>query len=391
MEQPRSVLVLYVEAAVPSPPSRWPHWISGPLKVDGFDGKTGLPQRMWAAVASSSPTRRWHLDLASASNSEGRSRILAIEALELAGTSHAVYLLAVHLEMKAVYRDDSDGMAQLASAIEQLPTAAGIAMTLRYDWGPDPSTPTSAIVGQLICVPDNTHAFLPPPKFGFSPLQVMPGHLEMFSVITEEPTVGADMVEAASEQVIQLPGGEVMVGLNRSVAMSDFGIDVYARTCLVDAFYVGFAQRVLLRRLTELSERLSDPGRHSREAAELSRAIAGYQGVYSWAHTDSPSPLTRVLVRYRALSGASETEQQLQVFATSAQTEIARETNVLLALLTVLGFAVAVGAAVTTSAAWNGWEVLWGVAVAAATFACLLLLPFSGPLRQSILFLRRKR
>ena len=94
----------------------------------------------------------------------------------------------------------------------------------------------------------------------------MPGHLAMFSVITEEPLIGRERVEAASEQVLQVPRGEVMVGVNRSVVMSDFGVEEYARTGVVDAFYLGLAQRVLLRRLAELSERLSDPGRHARDA-----------------------------------------------------------------------------------------------------------------------------
>ena len=50
----------------------------------------------------------------------------------------------------------------------------------------------------------------------------MPGHLAMFSVITEEPLIGRERVEAASEQVLQVPRGEVMVGVNGSVVMSDF-------------------------------------------------------------------------------------------------------------------------------------------------------------------------
>jgi hypothetical protein len=47
-------------------------------------------------------------------------------------------------------------------------------------------------------------------------------------------------------------------------------------------------------------------------------------------------------------------------FAASAETEIGRETNVLLVLLAVLGFAVAVATAVIIGAAWKGWDVLWG-------------------------------
>jgi hypothetical protein len=393
MEEQRSVVVLFVEATIKAPPSTWRSWHGGPLKVDGFDGKSELPSRMWSAVVGSSRTRRWHLDLPEAADVGKPSKIISIEAMELAGTSNTGYLLAIHLAMKAVDRSDFEGMARLGDELQQLASVAQVEMTLRNDWGADTSMPGSAIVAELICIPDNTQAFLPPPRFNFSPLNVMPGHLEMFSVITdiaEEPMVSADIIEAASEQVVQVPGGEVMVGLKRSVAMSDFGVEAYSRTCVVDAFYVGLAQRVLLRRLTDLSERLSDPGRHARDASELSRAIAGYQGVYSWAHTDSPSPLNRVLIRYRGLSGASETEQQLQVFAASAQTEISGETNVLLALLTVLGFGVAVAAAVATGAAWKGWDVLWGVAVAAITFAALLFLPFSRALRQSLFAFPRR-
>jgi hypothetical protein len=390
MVEHRSVLVLFLEAAIKTAPLRWPNWHAGPLEVDGFNGKSQLPAGMWSAVAGGSRSRRWHLVLSQGRNQGDTSKIIAVEAMELAGTSNAGYLVMVHLAMKPVDRSDSEGMARLAHEVQQLHSAAHVPMTLRYDWGSDPSIATSAIVAQLICIPDNTQAFLPPPRFGFSPLNVMPGHLEMFCVITEEPTVGAEMVEAASEQVLQVPRGEVMVGLNRSIAMSDSGVEAYARTCIVDALCLGIAQRVLLRRLTELSERLSDPGRHAREAAELSRAIAGYQGVYSWAHRESQTPFTRILLRYRELSGASETEKQLEVFAASAQSEIGRETNVLLAFLTVFGFAVAVAAAVTTGAAWSGWNVLWGVAVAAIMFGALLLLPFSTPLRQSLFPFRRR-
>jgi hypothetical protein len=211
----------------------------------------------------------------------------------------------------------------------------------------------------------------------------------LFCVISEEPMISAEQVETASAAVLQVPRGEVMVGLNRSIALSDAGLEAYARTCVVDALMLGVGQRVLLRRLPLLSERLSDPGRHAREAAALSRAIAGYQGIYSWAHADPSSPFTRILVAYRELSGAGETEKQLQVFAASAQTETGRETNVLLALLAVLGFAVAVAAEVTTGAAWQGWEVLWGLAVTAAVFGALLCLPFSRALRQSLVPTRR--
>jgi hypothetical protein len=391
IEEQRSVLVLFVEAVIKAPPSTWPRWQRGPLEVDGFDGRSQLPPRMWSAVVGGSRSRRWHLDLPEAVNAGNPSRIIAVEAMELAGTGNTGYLLAIHLAMKAVDRSDVEGMASFGDQLQRLASVTQIEMTLRHDWGADSSMPGSAIVAELICIPDNTQAFLPPPRFGFSPLNVLPGHLEMFCVITEEPMIGAQMVEAASEQVVQVPRGEVMVGLNRSVAMADFGVEAYSRTCVVDAFYAGLAQRVLLRRLTELSERLSDPGRHVRDAAELSRAIAGYQGVYSWAHTDSPSPFNRILVRYRALSGARETEQQLQVFAASAQTEIGRETNVLLAFLTVLGFAVAVAAAAATGADWKGWDALWGAAVAAITFAALLLPPFSRSLRQALYPFRRIR
>jgi hypothetical protein len=71
------------------------------------------------------------------------------------------------------------------------------------------------------------------------------------------------------------------------------------------------------------------------------------------------SPFTRILACYRELTGASDTEKQLQDFAPAAQTEIAGETNALLALLTVLTLAVAIAAAVITGAAWKGWDVLW--------------------------------
>jgi hypothetical protein len=36
MGEHRSVLVLFLEAAIKTAPLRWPNWHAGPLEVDGF-------------------------------------------------------------------------------------------------------------------------------------------------------------------------------------------------------------------------------------------------------------------------------------------------------------------------------------------------------------------
>src|SRR5207344_2686024 len=124
--------------------------------------------------------------------------------------------------------------------------------------------------------------------------------------------------------------------------------------------------------LTEQGEFLADPGRHPRAAANLSRAIVGYLSLYSWAHTSPPGPITRILLRYRELTAAEALESQLQGFSAAAQTEVNGETNLLLALLTILGFAVAVSAAVSAGAKWQGLQVFWSVGVALLTFSVFL-------------------
>ena len=290
MEGERSVTVVFLEALIDTSPNTWPRWQPGPLTIDGYNGKSQLPASLWSAVVEGSRMRRWHLDLSAPGEATPSSRIIALEALELAGTDSSTFLVAVHLAMNVVERHDAAGMEQLNEDLKTISDIAQVPMRMKADWGRDPSMATSAIVAELVCIPDNTAVFLPPPRFSFSPLNAMPGHLAMFCVITEEPMISAEQVETASAAVLQVPRGEVMVGLNRTIAMSDAGVEAYARTCVVDALMLGVAQRVLLRRLTLLSERLSDPGRHAREAAALSRAIAGYQGIYSWAHAD---PLPR--------------------------------------------------------------------------------------------------
>jgi hypothetical protein len=58
MGEHRSVLVLFLEAAIKTAPLRWPNWHAGPLEVDGFNGKSQLPAGMWSAVAGGSGRSR---------------------------------------------------------------------------------------------------------------------------------------------------------------------------------------------------------------------------------------------------------------------------------------------------------------------------------------------
>lgn len=364
----------------------WPRWHEGPVQVNGFDGRASLPTPVWSAVVGSeSRLRRWHIDLEQqAAVASSDPVIIAVEAMRLSGAGDSAYLLAVHVRMKAVTDHDDEGLSYVDSRIQEIPAIVGAPIELHRDWGSNRHLARSAVIAELICVPDDA-SFLPMASFGFSNLRCPPGHLEMFCLVNEDPLVSAELVETASSQVLQIPGGEVMIGINRSVVASDFGEEAYARTCVVDAFYFVLAQRVLLRRLTEIGEFLTDPGRHPRAAANLSRAIVGYLSVYSWAHTSPPGPITRILLRYRDLTAAEALENQLQGFTAAAQTEVNSETNLLLALLTILGFAVAVAATVSASAKWQGLQVLWSVSVALLIFAAFLLLPFGRPMRQALM------
>jgi hypothetical protein len=364
----------------------WAGWREGPVRVNGFDGRAGLPTPVWSAVVGSeSRLRRWHIDLEQQASATGSDPvIIAVEAMRLSGASDSAYLLAVHVRMKAVTDHDDEGHSYVDSRIQEIPTIVGASVELHHDWGSSRRLARSTVVAELVCVPDDA-SFLPMASFGFSNLRCPPGHLEMFCLINEDPLVSAELVEAASSQVLQIPGGEIMIGINRSVVASDFGEEAYARTCVVDAFYLVLAQRVSLRRLTEQGEFLTDPGRHPRAAANLSRATVGYLSLYSWAHTSPPSPITRILLRYRELAAAEALESRLQGFTTAAQTEVNGETNLLLALLTILGFAVAVAVAVSASAKWQGLQVLWSVGVTLLTFAVFLLLPFGRPIRQALI------
>lgn len=388
----RSVVVLFIEATILLPPQMWAGWCEGPVRVSGFDGRAGLPTPVWSAVVGTgSRLRRWHIDLEQqAPVGDPAPAIIAVEAMRLSGASDSAYLLAVHIRMKTVTDHDDEGLSDVDSKIQEIPTIVGAPVELHQDWGTGRHLARSAVVAQLVCVPDDP-SFLPMASFEFPNSPFMPGHLEMFCLVNEEPIVSAELVEAASNRVLQIPGGEVMVGINRSVVAADFGEEAYARTCVVDAFYFVLAQRVSLRRLTEQGEFLADPGRNPRGAANLSRAIVGYLSVYSWAHTSPPSPITQILVRYRELTSAEALEGQLQGFSAAAQTAVNDETNLLLALLTILGFAVAVAAAVSTGAKWQGWQVLWGVGVALLTFGLFLLLPFGRPIRQALIPHRRPR
>ena len=388
----RSVVVLFLEATILRPPHRWAGWCGGPVRVNGFDGRAGLPTPVWSAVVGSeSHLRRWHIDLEQQASATGPApAIIAVEAMRLSGASDSAYLLAVHVRMKAVTDHDDEGLSYVDSRIQEIPAIVGASIEFHQDWGSGRHLARSAVVAELVCVPDDA-SFLPMASFGFSELRCPPGHLEMFCLVSEEPLVSAELVEDASGRVLQIPGGEVMVGINRSVVAAEFGEEAYSRTCVVDAFYFVLAQRVSLRRLTEQGEFLADPGRHPRAAANLSRAIVGYLSLYSWAHTGPPGPITRILLRYRELTAAEALESQLQGFSAAAQTEVNGETNLLLALLTILGFAVAVAAAVSAGAKWQGLQVLWGVGVALLTFVFFLLLPFGRPIRQAIVPRRRPR
>jgi len=388
----RSVVVLFLEATILRPPQTWAGWCEGPVRVNGFDGRGRLPTPVWSAVVGSeSRIRRWHIDLEQQeSAADPAPAIITVEAMRLSGASDSAYLLAIHVRMKAIPEHDDEGLSYIDSRIQEIPAIVGAPVEFEQDWGSGRHLARSAVVAELVCVPDDS-SFLPMASFGFSNLECPPGHLEMFCLVNEEPLVSAELVEAASGQVLQIPGGEVMVGVNRSVVAADFGEEAYARTCVVDAFYFVVAQRVLLRRLTEQGGFLADPGRHPRAAGNLSRAIVGYLSLYSWAHASPLSPVTRILLRYRELTAAEALESQLQGFSAAAQTEVNGETNLLLALLTILGFAVAVAAAVSAGLKWQGLEILWAAGITVLTFVLFLLLPFGRPIRQALMPRRQRR
>jgi hypothetical protein len=393
----RSVVVLFIEATILPPPERWEGWCEGPLQINGYDGRGFVPAPVWSVVVGSeSRPRRWHIDLEQRATIDGTTPvIIAVEAMKLTDVSRSSYLLAVHIRMKAVMDHDEKGLSHIDSMIKDIPAIVGAPTKLHQDWSYSKHSARASMVAELVCVPDDS-SFLPEPSYGFSNLRCPPGHLEMFSYINQDVVYGkwlvsAELVQAASSRVIQFPNGEIMVGLNRSVAAADFGEETFVRTVVADAFYLILAQRVSLRRLAQQGESLTNPGRNLRTGVDFSRGIVSYLSLHSWARTIPPSPIAQIILRYRELSSADILERELQIFSGAVQTQVSTETNLLLTLLTNLGVAVAVAAAVLTGAQWHGVQILWSLGVALLSFAIFSLLPFGRPIRQGLTRYRSPR
>ena len=392
LERRRSVVVHFIEASVPAPPTRWAGWSKGPLEVDGYNGSDGLPPAVWSAiVGSDSQPRRWHRSIAAdAPLDPSASSLIALEAVKVVSAEESRYLFALHVQGTAPTRHDSTGDEIVDGYLSGIATFVHQSLQIAVDWGEGRSLARSAVIARLVCVPDDP-SFLPPASITFSDVVLPPGHAEMFSLVNDEPLVSPVLMQQKSDEVIQIQGGEVMIGLKTSVAAADFGEESYTRTCVISALCLVLAERVALRRLAQDSESLTAPGRNPRAASDLSRSINAYRSLYSWAHASPMSPIIEIVNRYREAAAIDLMEAQLQGFASAALAEVAVETNILLMLVAVLGVAVAVATAAIAVADWKGWNVAWALLVAIAVFSLMLLPPFSRPLRQEIFAQRAAR
>jgi hypothetical protein len=130
---------------------------------------------VWSAVVGSeSRLRRWHIDLEQpASATDPALAIITVEAMRLSGASDSAYLLAAHVRMKVVTDHDEEGLSYVDSRIQEIPTIVGASVEFHQDWGSSRHLARSAVVAELVCVPDDA-SFLPIASFGFSELRCSP-------------------------------------------------------------------------------------------------------------------------------------------------------------------------------------------------------------------------
>jgi hypothetical protein len=380
----RTVLVYVFEAEIGASPSKWAEgWQAQPLSFGDQDPRSGLAQEVSAAVVDNSTRqRRFSRDLSDDGLNVEHLTVLAIEAVRLFGLNEPVYLLALHVALapESLGTPSTLDVGESGSLIEAL---VGAPVELSADWTARESASSRPYgVAELVCVPDSP-AFLRPPRFGSSAQTWLPYQQSMYELASDDPLFDPTRVQEVLGTTIEFLGGQVLVGNFRTVAVGDGGYEAYQRTIVLDALLFACSESVMLRRLGVIGSRLVDPASAPQLAAGLSRAVTAYTALYSWNSGGRLEVDHQIIARFRELNGVEGREEQLGTFAATAQTAVATQTNILLALIAVLGFAISLAAAVISAAALEGWSALWGVAIAVVVTGALLALPFSRSLRAS--------
>jgi hypothetical protein len=344
-----------------------------------------------AVTGSGADPRRWHR-VVSLPVSELGGQLTGVELLRLPGLVDGTAVIRLEL----VIARDSPVMkfAPAFPIVEPWKIEKLLDLSawlgpheLRTGWG------TSAVqraltdppaVAELFCSTLDNPALLPEPSMRMGPARWNEGEYRMYTLTREQPEPEPEDVVRAIERIVPIGGGVALVGGYRAVASADFGREVRVQRVAVETMFYAVAQNVMLKRLFEQAELLVDPTKNPGAALALSRGVLAYRAVFWWDGRQRPEPEARLVAAYHERNGLSELEADLTSFETAAQAAISAQTNVLLGVIAVLGFAVAVAAAAVQAAGWKGAATLWGVLVAATVAIGVLFLPFGRALRTAL-------
>jgi hypothetical protein len=351
-----------------------------------------VPWMEHAVTESAGMPRRWHYAAARPVQEFGAT-LTGLELLLLPGLSDGTSVLRAELVLApdSPVMSFAPGYHNLAPV--EIDTALGLGTVwgghhLRTGWGTSPvQRPLSRppAVAELFCTTIDDPSLLPEPSLRLHPQPWSEADYRMYTMTRDDAEPTPEDVDDRIKDIFPIGGGVAMVGGYRSAVMADFGWGTSARRFAVDAMFYAVAQNVMLKRLVEQAEMLVEPTRNPNAAIALSRGVLAYRAVFWWDGTGRPEPEARLVRTYRQENGLAKLETDLSSFETAAQAMISAQTNVLLGLVTVLGLAVAVAAAVVQAAGWKGGETLWGVLIALIVAAGLLMLPTGRALRQSII------
>jgi hypothetical protein len=383
----RTVVVFFLEARLGFDVCRSNAWMPGPLPIGGYEGTDQLCLAVRRSVVGlPHERRRNHLDLDGEPRPLGEGWLLGVDTLALAGLSDGSCVLLLHVVLEADSAPFRLGRPLDLSSLN-LPSLLGGPVALSDQWRGSPvqrplTNPTA--VAELVCAPDRPD-MLPEPAIRFEPASWSDYEYRMYELIRDEPEpTPPDDIVRGLERIFPIGGGTMLIGAFRSVAEGDFGNEVRLRTFVVNGLLAGVVQRVMLDRLARMAAELADPTSNPRGALALSRAVTGYRAVHgpsTLARTDLDS---EIAARYRDRTALEALEQQASSFETAAQAAMSADTNLLLAVVAIGGFALAIAAGVETTASWKGWSTLWSLLVAVVVAIAIGLLPPGRSLRAAL-------
>jgi hypothetical protein len=380
----KRIVLVQVTPVRANEPEAWLRgWEAGPLVIDEHDWPL-LSRRFVELISNTeSYVRRWHLDLLDSPSVAGDPEVLGIDALHLEGLPDWTYLLAFHFALRAAF--SANVWQSSREATERLPTV------LKRSMGPNAQLLSSRPLAELICIP--TVQQTPKSDWSVSGTEtLLPEHFAMHVLANPEVDRTAESAKAGVQGVFRLPYGfnEMLVGRRYAIAV---GGDIWdrraatdealQRTTVLNALLYAVAQRVFLEHLADQAARLAEPRRDPSRALAISRGSTTYRAIYSWQRTGDDA-LDHIVADYRRAHDIDALAQQLDSFERAAQTALTAETNLLLAMVAVVGLAVTFALAVVAAAGWNGWTAGWGIPIAFAAALVILATPPARSLRQQI-------